>query len=139
MKGSRQTLRRRGATTIFLVVSLAVLGVVCAATFQAIALRQRLARHEQYRDQAWWLAEAGLERALARLQVEPSYTSETWHISATELGGASDALVTVQVHAVGEESGRREVVAVADYPVGAGAVRQTRRLSLKQQPEGNHP
>jgi type II secretory pathway component PulK len=130
---------RRGAATLFLIICLAVLGVVCAAMCRAIALDERIGKHERCRAQAWWLAEAGLERALARLKSEPNYAGEVWSIAAADLGAADDAVVNIQVRSDAADGARREIVAVADYHTGTLAVRQTRTISINLEPKGNNP
>lgn len=129
---------RRGAATLLLILCLAVLGMVCGATYRAIALDERLARHERQRAQAWWLAEAGLERAMARLASEPGFRGETWSIDAAELGESDGAIVNIQVRGDAADVRQREVVVTAQYPAGAGAVRQTRTVFWSSQPEGNN-
>ncbi len=129
---------RHGAATLLLILCLAVLGMVCGATYRAIALDERLARHERQRAQAWWLAEAGLQRALARLDSEPGFRGEVWSIDAAELGGSDGAIVNIQLRGDAADGRQREVVATAQYPAGANAVRQTRTIFWNSQPEGNN-
>lgn len=130
---------RRGAATLLLILCLAVLGMVCGATYRVIALEERLARHERQRAQAWWLAEAGLERAVAQLQLDAAYRGETWSIDAAEFGGSGGALVEIQVRGDAALGPAREVVATAHFPADAAATRQTRTISWNSQPEGNDP
>jgi type II secretory pathway component PulK len=129
---------RRGAATLVLILCLAVLGIVCGATYRAIAFDERLARHERQRAQAWWLAEAGLERAIAQLERDANYQGETWSIDASQLEGLGGATVNIQVRGDRSDGPQREVVAQAGYPVGAGAVRQTRTILLNSQTEGSN-
>ena len=130
---------RRGAATLLLILCLAVLGMVCGATYRVIALEERLARHERQRAQAWWLAEAGLERAVAQLERDAAYRGETWSIDAAELGGSDGAYVDIQVRGDTALGPSREVVATAHSPAGSAAVRQTRTIQWNSQPKGNNP
>jgi Tfp pilus assembly protein PilX len=113
--------------------------MVCGATYRVIALEERLARHERQRTQAWWLAEAGLERAIAQLQLDAAYRGETWSIDAAELGRSDGALVEIQVRGDAALGPSREIVATAHYPAGSAATRQTRTIQWNSQPEGNNP
>ena len=69
-------------------------------------------REQAFRHQARWLAEAGIERAAARLATEAEYRGETWQISAAELpaGGqaaSEPAIVEIEVQAPTASSGQR--------------------------------
>jgi hypothetical protein len=66
--------------------------------------------------QAQWLAEAGLERAAARLAGQPGYSGETWTIPAGQLGGNVGAVVRIRVESVARPPARRRVAVEADYP-----------------------
>ena len=66
--------------------------------------------------QALWLAEAGVERAAARLAADPKYAGETWTISAAELAGGDGAVVRIEVKAIADRPERRSVRVEADYP-----------------------
>ena len=128
-----------GVATLFLIICLAVLGVVCAAMCRAIALEEHLARHERQRAQAWWLAEAGVERAVARLTADPGYTGEQWSLDAAQLGGQASATVAIEVRRAAAEGDERGIVAVAEIPVGTNTIRQTRTITWKVDPQGTNP
>jgi hypothetical protein len=72
--------------------------------------------------QANWLAESALERAAARLAVDPSYTGETWEIRPGEFGeresnsSASPAVVRIEVKPAENGPREREIHVTADYP-----------------------
>ena len=66
--------------------------------------------------QAQWLAEAGVERAAARLSADANYRGETWTISAKELAGANDGAVRINVEKDAGRANRRRVSVEADYP-----------------------
>ena len=78
---------RPGAVLLVVLVCLMVL-----ATMGGVLLRRGLAQHGQVeagerRAQSEWLAEAGLERASARLAESPDYNGETWDLSPQDLSG----------------------------------------------------
>lgn len=84
------------------------------------------------------LADAGLDRAFARLAADPSYAGERWEVSAASLGlpagdaGGPAAVVTIAVASEGEA---RMVRVQADYPVEPERrVRSSRRVVLPGKP-----
>ena len=62
--------------------------VLVAGWAQLALVQSREAQATLERLQAVWLADSAIERAMARLQVEPNYRGETWQISAAEFGRA---------------------------------------------------
>jgi hypothetical protein len=108
--------RRRGLTAVAVLVCLIIITMISGAVLRVgLALRDE-ARSQERSLQAEWLAEAGIQRSLARLAADPAYTGETWEIAARELGSADAALVTITVGPASGESKRRIVRAQADYP-----------------------
>jgi hypothetical protein len=72
---------------------------------------------DERRLQAEWLAESGLARARARLTADPDYKGETWKIPASQLDGAHEGLVVVEVETRADlKRGERVVRVVADFP-----------------------
>jgi hypothetical protein len=66
--------------------------------------------------QAQELAQAGLERAAARLAGDAAYAGEVWQISAAELGRSETAAVTIEVEPVADRPARRHATVLVDYP-----------------------
>jgi Tfp pilus assembly protein PilV len=103
-------------------VLLFVLAVIAIATVRMVALARTMvsARQElqiqEWQLQAGWLAQAGLQRAAARLRERSDYAGETWKVSAEEMGGSDGAVVRIEVDKLAGEPGRRRVRVVADYP-----------------------
>jgi type II secretory pathway component PulK len=112
----------------FAIVSVIVLLVVATALFglwaRAAVRNHRQLEYRQWELQAIRLAEAGIGRAKARIDADPTYTDETWTIPATELKRKQGAEVRIRV--VPNEAGeqRARIEATADFP--AGAVRRAR-------------
>ena len=107
---------RRGMLTVVVLVCLLVLTLIAGAILRAGSAHREDQRAAERRLQAEWLAEAGLQRAAARLAADPGYTGETWEIPARELGSADDATVTIAVEKPGGDPKRRTIRAQADYP-----------------------
>jgi hypothetical protein len=101
---------------IAVLVCLIVLTLIAGALLRVGAAQREEARAEERRLQAEWLAEAGLRRALARLDVDAHYTGETWNIDARELGAADAATVTIAVERPPGDTKSRTIRVRADYP-----------------------
>jgi hypothetical protein len=123
------TARRRGRQhkAFVMIGVLVVLGVISVLVLNW--MRGAIARRGQVREaderlQAEWLAEAGLERAAARLAAKADYAGEVWSIGAAELGGPDGGRVEIHVVPLTDRPAARHVSVVADYP--ADPVRQSR-------------
>jgi Tfp pilus assembly protein PilX len=108
--------RRRGMLAIGVLVCLIILTLIAGAILRTSAAQREEGRAQERRLQAEWLAEAGLQRALARLDADPGYPGETWEIDARELDSADAATVTITVERPAGEARRRTIRARADYP-----------------------
>ena len=107
---------RRGMLAIGVLVCLIVLTLIAGAILRTGAAQREEGRSRERRLQAEWLAEAGLQRALARLDVDPGYSGETWDIDARELDSADAATVTIAVERTAGDAKLRTIRARADYP-----------------------
>jgi hypothetical protein len=110
--------------------------LICAALLQLVFAERGVSRQEERRLQAEWLAEAGLERAAARLSRTRDYTGETWDIAAEELGGRDPGHVIITVETPKGKPGQRNVTVKADYPLAAERrARLQRNMALELAPE----
>jgi hypothetical protein len=117
---------------IVVVVCLIVSGILLASLLRTALLHDRQLNFEQYRAQAGWLAEAGLERAAARLALSPEYTGESWKIDPAFLGGGDSAVVVIRVEKEEALSPRRKIFVEAVFPSeGPYPARLTRQASVK--------
>ncbi|WP_165073650.1 hypothetical protein [Paludisphaera rhizosphaerae] len=127
--------RRRGLTSVVVLVLLFVISLVAASLVRvSVAYHQRTRSHELAL-QSELLADAGLDRALAKLSSDPNYTGERWDVPAEALGadssgGKSAAVVTIEV--VGSPGENRKKLKVqADYPPDPPRrVRSSREIML---------
>jgi len=96
--------RRGGAVLVIAIACIAVASVIFLAILKTAVAERGAMRTLQWREQAGWLVESGLERAAARLTADPAYPGETWKIPAGQLGlGQVDAaVVRIAVEPVGE-------------------------------------
>jgi Tfp pilus assembly protein PilX len=134
-----QTLRRssrQGVTMIIVVVCLIVAGMLLVSLLRTALLHDRQLTYEQYRAQAGWIAEAGLERASRRLALASDYAGETWNIEPGRFGGADGALVVIRIAREETRPSRRKVVVEAVFPVeGPHQARLTRQATMNLSPE----
>ena len=115
---------------IAVLVCLIIVTLISGAVLKVGLAQRDLARDRERRLQAEWLAESGVDRALARLTRDRDYTGETWSITASDLGlpeanrvhrstGQADrsaAIVTIAVEPIAGEANRRRIRVQADYP-----------------------
>ena len=107
--------RQRGAILVVVLVCLAVATAMSVVVVKQIAAERQAVQMNHRRLQASWLAEAGIERAAARLAADPKYAGETWTISANELAAGESGVVKIQVEAIAGQPERRSVRVEADY------------------------
>ena len=127
---------RRGIAFVPAMVCLVLVTVFCAALLRQSHLRRTVARDEERRAQADWLAESGFRRALARLAADRAYPGETWEIPGESLGGRGAGVVRVSVEPVDGRPGRRRVRVEADYPRDDDRrARHSKQRTVDLQPE----
>lgn len=137
----RGTNLRRGGAALVALVCLSVTALVIAGLFQVSLSRSDQVRRMERVRQADWLVEAGLERAAARFNLDPTYLGETWAIPAELLGG-KPASVVIKVEESRDGDGDSRAVSVfVDSPTGGDpAVRVRRgksfRVTLTETNEG---
>ncbi|AMV39810.1 hypothetical protein [Planctomyces sp. SH-PL62] len=114
MKTPPRRTRRRGLTSVAVLILLFVIALISAELVRlGVAYRDRTSSNERAM-QADLLADAGVDRALARLSAEPGYQGERWEIPADALDAA--AVVTIRVETNPTGGGARVVRVQADYP-----------------------
>jgi len=125
----RKKARRRGLASVSVLVVLFVVGLICAGMIKLAFSRRTELSMDERRVQAAWLAESGVDRAVARLQASSEYSGETWNITSDELGGRGGASLLIQIEKVPDQSDRRKVRVQADYPVESShRARESREL-----------
>ncbi|MDX2035891.1 MAG: hypothetical protein SFX72_04510 [Isosphaeraceae bacterium] len=108
--------RRRGLVAAALVVALIVVVMMLGVLLRSTLLQRVDAVGAERSMQAEALADAGAERACARLVASSEYTGEVWELSAEALGRREGALVTIRVERVEGRPDRRSIFVQADYP-----------------------
>src|SRR5262245_19206955 len=122
---------RRGAFTVVVLVSLLVVGMLVASLLRMALLQDRQLGYEQFRLQAGWLAESGLERAVSRSSADSGHAGETWRFEPGQLESSSAATVVIRLEKEETNSRLRKIIVEAVYPeVGPHQARQTRAATF---------
>jgi type II secretory pathway component PulK len=136
----RKSGQRRGAVLLMALVCLTLL-VLFGASLVKLALMERKAlESQQQTSQARRLAEAGFERAAAKLASDPEYRGETWSLAGDEAVAGRPAAVTIHVGGVDDRPGRRRIAVQADYPSDAATrARQSKQGEFNLANPGDAP
>jgi type II secretory pathway component PulK len=136
-------------TVVAVLVCLIIVTLISGAVLKVSVAQRELARSQERRLQAEWLAESGVERAMAGLARDRDYRGETWTLSAHDLGqsereptGTSPAQaetaaaqVTIAVERVPAATNRRRIHIQADYPLDPqGRSRHTKEIMIDLEP-----
>lgn len=107
---------RRGAVLVTAMVCVLILTLMSAALLKTVSLAREQSRSEARRTQAEWLADAAIERTVARLRAEPEFEGEKWDIAADELQATAPATVAIHVEPT---DNAWKVRIQADFPADA--------------------
>lgn len=117
-RSSANRRRRRGALLILAMACLGATVLMLAMSLRS-ALSERRALLVRGRSlQADWLAESGLQRAVARLTLDPNYAGEKWVLEADRLGGRDAAMVTIAIETIRDRPNEKRVRVDASFPTG---------------------
>jgi len=111
-----KTSNRTGAVLAMVLASLLVASLLGLSLIETVLVHHRQMRVVGRQQQGFWLAEAGLQRALRGLAENADYAGETWEVSAETFGGVRPAVVAIEVVEAAESSGTRRVRAEARLP-----------------------
>jgi len=116
---------------------LLVASLLGLALIKKVLLHHRQAQVAGQQQQSFWLAEAGVQRAVQRLAKSPDYHGEEWVIPADVLGAARPARVTIEVTKADESSQAAEIRVESrfpDDPIRRTIYRRTLPFHVNQQP-----
>jgi Tfp pilus assembly protein PilV len=108
--------RRRGLVLAAVLVTLLVVMMVGAALTKALVAHHRQSRLAEQRQQAFWLAESALQRAVHALAKSPDYSGETWRVAADVLGGGGGGVAAIKVESIAEPQAGRRIRVEAYFP-----------------------
>jgi hypothetical protein len=106
---------RRGSVFPIFVVALLLVTTVTGSLIKATVLQKKRVSLTNVSAQAEWLAQSGLDRAIAQLAESAEYAGEEWKISNDQLGGKHSAIVDLTVKAISDT--QKQITARARYPV----------------------
>ncbi len=113
---ARATRPRRGVVIVIVMVCFILAAAIFVSLARTAAVERQTVRSRHWNLQARWLAEAAMERAVARLDEDADYAGETWTIVSTELAGRDGAVVRIHIEPVADHVDRRRVQVEADFP-----------------------
>jgi hypothetical protein len=128
---------RRGVVLIMVIVTVSVSMILFGIWAKNMVREHRRFANHLYRVQATRLAEAGVQRAIARRAADPAFTEETWPVPAESMGGTRGATVQIRV-VFNSDAATLRYEATAQYP--ANAVRRaqvTKQIEIPTSPTDN--
>lgn len=131
--------RRTGAILAVAIVCIAIALMLATALSRAAVVQHRQSQQGINQQQALWLAESGLQRAIFQLRTAPDYAGETWEVPATELDSTHTGLVTIRVQPSGSGDGKTELQVTAKYPAEKTTAATYTRSIVLTASEGNKP
>lgn len=139
LRASTNRHQRAGAALVLALAVFTAVALLVGSSLGLFAAQHRALRQAQFEQQAWWLADAGLERAAAQLEENADYTGEVWQLAAEELTGVHPATVTIRVESTEVDAPLRRITAEAVYPADAPVTSRQRRTLLWQPISGGIP
>jgi len=116
-------------------VALGLAAVIVGALLQLAGMERSLLTSRQQESQARWLAESGVERAVARLAADRQYAGETWSLTQDDLSGRGRGEVTIRVETDAASANRKLISVEADFPSDATSrKRYTKQLEMELTP-----
>ena len=131
--------RRRGAVLIMTLVCLALATIVGGVLLRWIVLEHKLLAARATESQARWLAEAGIERAAARLAADADYSGETWQLAAGDLPSGRAGQVELRIETIDGQPRQRSVLVMAEYPTDSETPARARKQIVYQLPQEDEP
>lgn len=135
----RHRRQRRGAVLIMALVCLALAAIIGGALLRWAVLEHKLLADRADQSQARWLAEAGIERAAARLASDAEYAGEIWKIAADELPAGQAGRVELRIDAIDGQSRQHSITVVAEYPLEVRPPARVRKQVTYQLPPKDEP
>ena len=104
----------RGMALPLVLICIAIAMLIGTALINATLINYQHTRVAEQQMQSLWLADSAVQRAIYKLRESPDYSGETWEVTAAELGGQFDGIVTIDV--VAQDQGGKKIVVEAVYP-----------------------
>jgi Tfp pilus assembly protein PilX len=124
---------RSGAILAMVLASILVAGMLGLALIKTVLVHHRQIRVIGRQQQCFWLAEAGVQRAVRSLAQSSDYGGEKWELSADVLGDATPAVVTIEIAKLAGSGDARELRVEARFsgaPTRPNACRRVLAVSV---------
>ncbi len=122
---------RSGAAIVFGLIALLVASMLIAVLLRTAAMSHRQLKRDEFRMQASLLADAGIARAIARIQTQPEFDEEVWTVPADHFSFDRTAVVRWKIAADNDNQTLRMVSVTAEFPSGhPDVVRISRKLRI---------
>ncbi len=132
--------RRTGIVLVAVLVALLVVMLISVAVVRGLVFQHRLARIEQQRVQAFWLAESAIERARTQLESAADYDGETWRVSLDKDGLATEGVTQIRVALVEGVPNQRSIHIEARWPNDPiDGVLEERTMTVSVSPSAEEP
>ena len=107
---------RPGAILAIVLASLLVASMLGLALIESVLIEHRQMKVMGRQQQCFWLAEAGIQKAIRGLAKSSDYQGEEWTIPGEVLGAAQPSAVTITVAETAGSPQVREIRVVARLP-----------------------
>jgi hypothetical protein len=122
---------RRGAILAAALIEFVVVAAILFSILQGVIRQHRQILTGRQQLQAQWLAQAGVDRAVAQLHKSADYHGENWRVPADQLDGASPADVKISIEPVPDHPDDRHLTVEANTsPDSIHSVRRTREATI---------
>ena len=111
------TAMRGGSVLVCVIVCMAVATAIVASVTRSALQNRRQARVEHQVRQAELLLEAGIHRAIAKLQTQAKFEGETWSLEADAIPRFGPAVVEIKA-TTGKRTNTRNVLVTASLKRG---------------------
>jgi type II secretory pathway component PulK len=108
--------KRSGFALFITMVCLFIMSLILVTLLRVATESRRQLTFDQYRVQAAWLTEAGIERAVSRIQSDATYEGEVWEVAPADLGGHDGSRVAIRVLPSKDAAELREIRVEATFP-----------------------
>ncbi len=107
----------RGVSLLIVIIALGLASALGMSLIKLCLIQSRHIQRATFANQSRLLVEAGVDRAVAELKLDPTFKGTTWKLKPEELDGRHPALVSIEIKPVENEPKQRQIVVTADYPV----------------------
>ncbi len=111
-----KTPTRTGAILAMVLACMLVASMLGLALIETVLVHHRQMHVVGRQQQSFWLAEAGIQRAVRGLSDSPDYQGEKWEIAADVLGSPRAAVVAIEVGKPAASAETREIRVEVHFP-----------------------